>query len=81
MELRCPGDISIVGYDNAEMSQYMSPPLTTIQVRVEKIAHMTIDGLLRIIEKKEKLPVCSKLEEFQLIKRGKCSRGKMKEIK
>ena len=74
--IKVPGDISIVGYDNAEMSQYMSPPLTTIQVRVEKIAHMTIDGLLRIIEKKEKLPVCSKLEEFQPIKRGSVAEAK-----
>lgn len=70
MGFKIPRDISIVGYDNAELSQYMSPSLTTVQVSVEKIAHMTTDSLLRVIRKKESIPVFSQMKEFQLIERG-----------
>lgn len=68
--LKIPQDISIIGYDNAELSQYMSPPLTTVQVSVEKIARMTVDGLLLVIRKKEAIPVYSQLKEFTLMERG-----------
>ncbi|WP_367566265.1 LacI family DNA-binding transcriptional regulator [Lacrimispora sp.] len=68
--LKIPKDISIIGYDNAELSQYMSPPLTTVQVSIEKIARMTVDSLLMVIRKREEIPVYSQLREFQIIERG-----------
>lgn len=35
--LRCPEDISVVGYNDIEMSRYVSPPLTTIELPSEEL--------------------------------------------
>lgn len=70
MGLRIPKDISIVGYDNAELSQYMSPPLSTVQVSAEKIAKLTIDSLLAVIKKSKEIQPFLKMEEFRVIERS-----------
>jgi LacI family transcriptional regulator len=33
-----PNDISVLGYDNMNISSYTTPPLTTINVPVQKMA-------------------------------------------
>lgn len=76
MGVKVPQDVSVVGYDNAELSQYMSPPLTTVQVSVERIAHMTVDSLLGVIRRKEEIPVFSKLKDFRLIERGSVAKAR-----
>lgn len=70
MGVGVPDRMSIVGYDNAEMSQYSSPPLTTVMVSAEKIAGLTIDSLLAVINKTEKVPRHLKVDEFEIIQRG-----------
>jgi LacI family transcriptional regulator len=35
--LRCPEDVSVVGYDDVRMSRYVSPPLTTIEMPAEEL--------------------------------------------
>jgi LacI family transcriptional regulator len=35
--LRCPEDISVVGYNDIPMSRYVSPPLTTIELPSEEL--------------------------------------------
>jgi LacI family transcriptional regulator len=35
--LRCPEDISVVGYNNVPMSQFVSPPLTTVEMPAEEV--------------------------------------------
>lgn len=45
--LRCPEDISVVGYNDIPMSRYVSPPLTTIELPSEELgaeaARMALD--------------------------------------
>ena len=48
--LRIPRDLSVIGLENKAVSQFMSPPLTTIEQPLEEIARGVIDGILRIIE-------------------------------
>jgi LacI family transcriptional regulator len=35
--LRCPGDISVVGYNNVPMGRFVSPPLTTVEMPAEEL--------------------------------------------
>lgn len=53
--LRIPDDISVVGYDNIFMSQYMIPPLTTYNAPVDRLAQESIDILLARIGKSEEI--------------------------
>lgn len=44
--VRVPDDISIVGFDDIELSAYTSPPLTTVAQPKERIGAMAVDMLL-----------------------------------
>ncbi|MGV2788308.1 LacI family transcriptional regulator, partial [Clostridium perfringens] len=35
--LSIPNDISVVSFDNVEMSEFINPPLTTVQVHKEEM--------------------------------------------
>ena len=44
-----PGDISIVGFDDVRLSQYTSPPLTTVRQPAGEIARHATELLLGMI--------------------------------
>lgn len=50
--LRMPEDISVVGYDNIFMTQYMNPPLTTYSVPIAELAKNAVDCVIDLIEGK-----------------------------
>lgn len=70
MGLRIPEDISIVGYDNSELGQYMSPPLTTIGVSVENVTVTAVGRLLGVIKNREEIAVFAQVGDSRLIERG-----------
>jgi len=43
---RVPDDISIVGFDDIELSAYTSPPLTTVAQPKDRIGVLAVDMLL-----------------------------------
>ena len=61
--LEVPTDLSIVGYDNIDLSEYVNPPLTTIAQPVFEMGQVAFRTLLQRIEQpdapaqKIKLPV------------------------
>lgn len=70
--LRIPEDISVVGFDNIFMSQYMIPPLTTYNAPVDRMAEESIDCLLAQIEKSaevQKVNLKGELMERRSVKR------------
>ncbi len=52
--LRIPEDISMVGYDNVEMSRYYPVPLTSVTNPVEQMGITAINNLLAAIEEGER---------------------------
>lgn len=48
--VRVPGDVSIVGFDDIEGSDYFTPPLTTVRQDFPALAHGAIDLLRGAIE-------------------------------
>jgi DNA-binding LacI/PurR family transcriptional regulator len=46
MGIRIPAELSIIGFDNIEMSQITSPPLTTIDQPKYEIGKAAIEMLL-----------------------------------
>lgn len=48
--LRCPEDVSVVGYNDIPMSRYISPPLTTIELPSELLGREAARMALQLIE-------------------------------
>lgn len=49
-----PGEISVVGFDNIELSALIEPKLTTVDQNMHKLGSKAASMLLEIIEKKDK---------------------------
>lgn len=47
--LRCPQDVSIVGFDDIRYARHLDPPLTTIAQPMDEIGHATVRLLLDIL--------------------------------
>lgn len=69
--LKIPEDISIIGFDNSQLSQYMSPPLTSVNVSLPEAAKCSVDMLINAIEKEELSPEI-KIVHTDIVKRGSC---------
>lgn len=68
-----PKDISIIGFDDIDLAQFISPPLTTIKQNKEELGSRAADALLKLIEESESIsPIISIPTE--LIVRGSCSK-------
>jgi len=50
MGVNVPADLSIIGYDNMEVSAFTSPPLTTIDARPDELVQMATEHLLALID-------------------------------
>lgn len=48
--LRIPEDISVIGYDNIMLSQYLTPPLTTIHQPKAELGKLAVETLLQRIK-------------------------------
>lgn len=67
-----PRDISIIGVDDIETAQDVSPMLTTIQIPTEELGRLAAKVLIDRIENGKRIPMKVELP-FQLIKRESCS--------
>jgi len=47
---RVPEDISVVGFDDVHLAQFMLPPLTTVQMSCKDLASAAVEGLRAGIE-------------------------------
>jgi LacI family repressor for deo operon, udp, cdd, tsx, nupC, and nupG len=48
--LRCPADVSIVGFDDTRYARMMDPPLTTVRQPMKNLGRTTVDLLLKVLE-------------------------------
>jgi DNA-binding LacI/PurR family transcriptional regulator len=48
--LRVPDDISVVGFDDIELSQFTQPPLTTIRLSRDELGRKAFDALYESVE-------------------------------
>src|SRR5699024_12519420 len=72
--LRIPEDISIVGFDGIEYSEYFHPSITTVKQPIEEMGRKSAEILFHLIEdKKEQQHIVFKTE---LLKRESCKKLK-----
>ena len=74
MNLHCPEDVSIAGYDGTRFSQMLNPKITTIRQDTREIGRIAADELISAIENPrativKRIVVDAKLIEGETIKR------------
>jgi DNA-binding LacI/PurR family transcriptional regulator len=47
-DLRIPDEISVIGFDDLYISQYLNPPLTTVRQPMRQMGRMAMETLLKI---------------------------------
>jgi LacI family transcriptional regulator len=50
LSLNIPRDLSVIGFDDIRLAQFMTPPLTTVQMSQTEIATLSFSGLLDSLE-------------------------------
>ncbi len=71
-KLKISEDISVIGFNDLKISQYMTPPLTTLRVNTKIIAEETLNALLELIENNRSYRK-KVLLEVELIERESCT--------
>src|SRR4029077_19392293 len=72
--IRIPDDLSIIGFDNVEMSQITSPPLTTIDQPKYEIGKAAIEMLLNMMAKDGIREPEQRVIGVRLVERKSCAR-------
>lgn len=67
--LRVPEDVQVIGFDDIDEAAFLTPPLTTMDSRIEWIARTALERLVARMDG-EKAPVADRLARSQIIARG-----------
>lgn len=75
--LRCPQDVSVVGYDNERRGEHADPGITTVDVPVYEMAKRAAERLLEFLQNPDKKDFYGRKELFpvRLIERGSVARA------
>ena len=74
--IRVPDDVSLVGFDNAWATEYLDPPLTTVEFPYHEIIDRALEFLLNRIDDRSLPPQQLVLKPGHLIVRGNTQRGR-----
>jgi LacI family transcriptional regulator len=47
LDMRIPDDLSLIGFDDIRLAQFMTPPLTTVQMSQTELARLAFQALLK----------------------------------
>lgn len=54
--VRVPADLSVIGFDDIRLAQFVTPPLTTVRMSQTEIARLAFNALLAEVQRKAPLP-------------------------
>jgi DNA-binding LacI/PurR family transcriptional regulator len=72
--LRVPDDVSVVGFHDAPVAEYLNPPLSTIRMPLAEMAEAAVDALIRLIDGKAVEDMVIRSPPPQLIERKSTGR-------
>lgn len=55
-EIKIPGDLSIIGFDDIRLAQFTTPPLTTAQMSQTELARLAFEAFLNEVKQKSGHP-------------------------
>ena len=70
--LRVPQDIALAGFDDVPMARFMSPPLTTVRLRIADLGERAAARLIGLIEQPEHADTRAEVLACELVVRQSC---------
>jgi LacI family transcriptional regulator len=72
--LRVPGDIALAGFDDIPIARYVSPPLTTVRVRIAELGELALERLVLAIGEAGQDKHSVQTLRTELVVRSSCAR-------
>jgi len=54
--IRVPQELSVIGFDDIRMAEFLTPPLTTVQMSQSELAKLAFEALLKEVKKETPTP-------------------------
>ena len=70
-----PRDVAVAGYDDIPIARYVTPPLTSVRVRIAEMGELALARLALGIEDPEKITATEQVLRTELVVRGSCGRS------
>lgn len=70
--LKCPDDLSIIGYDDLDLCKYIKPRLTTVRQDTVLMGKTAAKALIRLINNPDSEPIKSMVLPVELVVRDSC---------
>ncbi|MES2714928.1 MAG: LacI family DNA-binding transcriptional regulator [Pseudomonadota bacterium] len=71
--VRVPQDIALAGFDDIPIARYVTPPLTTVRVRIAELGSLALDRLASAIESPGRSAAQHQTLRAELVVRQSCS--------
>lgn len=72
--LKVPGDIALAGFDDIPIARYVTPPLTTVRVRISELGELALERLVLAIGEAGHDKHSTQTLRTELVIRSSCSR-------
>ena len=79
MSIRVPEDISIISFNNLLISEYCSPPLTSVEINIFQLGSKATDALFQLVKEKD-LPTNRFIIPHEIIQRLSCAPAKKENV-
>lgn len=76
-DVAVPDEIAVTGYDDIPISRYVSPPLTSVRVRIAELGELALERLVAGIEHPEKIVATIQTLRTELVLRNSCGRRRL----
>ena len=73
--IQVPHDIALAGFDDIPIARYVTPPLTTVRVRIAELGSLALDRLASAIENPGRSAIEHQTLRAELVVRQSCSVG------
>ncbi|RUL76073.1 LacI family DNA-binding transcriptional regulator [Dyella choica] len=70
--LNVPGDIALAGFDDILISRYLTPPLSTVQVRIADLGRIALERLAGLLNPADKTPASVETLGCDIVIRESC---------
>ncbi len=72
--VQVPNEIALAGYDDIPLARFVSPPLTTVRVRIAELGAMALERLVMGIGHPERVSASPQTLRSELVVRSSCGR-------